>query len=226
MRLFIVYKIKLKFLISVNKRVCYVRKGFFGYIFQLPLTCAGQVQNGGTFECCKWIKVLLLCLLAIELKCCYETKNSNWQIPILLKGSLIEELKGCFTVNNGGDPSRREATKKNQRSGYCRILSKREASMFWVKISGRYLCPLIAYLGVSIELKTTKAPMMKKWKLAAVGFEPTSPKRLVPNTSALDQSATLPDALNIGPKHWKTIGAYHVSVLIARNRVVGLNGLK
>ena len=28
--------------------------------------------------------------------------------------------------------------------------------------------------------------------LAAVGFEPTPPKRLVPKTSALDRSATLP----------------------------------
>ena len=77
-----------------------------------------------------------------------------------------------------------------------------------------------------MELYTTKVLMMKKWKLAAVGFERTSPKRLVPNTSALEHSATLPDALNIGPKHWKSSGAYHVSVLIARNQVVGLNGLK
>ena len=29
--------------------------------------------------------------------------------------------------------------------------------------------------------------------MAAVGFEPTPPKRLVPKTSALDHSATLPD---------------------------------
>ena len=28
--------------------------------------------------------------------------------------------------------------------------------------------------------------------VAAVGFEPTPPKRLVPKTSALDRSATLP----------------------------------
>ena len=28
--------------------------------------------------------------------------------------------------------------------------------------------------------------------LAAVGFEPTPPRRLVPKTSALDRSATLP----------------------------------
>ena len=30
--------------------------------------------------------------------------------------------------------------------------------------------------------------------MAAVGFEPTPPKRLVPKTSALDHSATLPDS--------------------------------
>ena len=35
--------------------------------------------------------------------------------------------------------------------------------------------------------------MVKKGNLAAVGFEPTPPKRLVPETSALDHSATLPD---------------------------------
>ena len=35
--------------------------------------------------------------------------------------------------------------------------------------------------------------MMKKGNLAAVGFEPTPPKRLVPKTSALDHSAMLPD---------------------------------
>ena len=35
--------------------------------------------------------------------------------------------------------------------------------------------------------------MMQKWNLAAVGFEPTPQERLVPKTSALDHSATLPD---------------------------------
>ena len=34
--------------------------------------------------------------------------------------------------------------------------------------------------------------MLKIAYLAAVGFEPTPPKRLVPKTSALDHSATLP----------------------------------
>ena len=32
-------------------------------------------------------------------------------------------------------------------------------------------------------------------KLAAVGFEPTPPKRLEPKSSALDRSATLPSEL-------------------------------
>ena len=36
--------------------------------------------------------------------------------------------------------------------------------------------------------------------LAAMGFEPTLPKRLVLKTSALDLSHTLPDAFNSGPK--------------------------
>ena len=34
--------------------------------------------------------------------------------------------------------------------------------------------------------------------VAAVGFEPTPPKRLVPKTSALDHSATLPSHLPNG----------------------------
>ena len=37
----------------------------------------------------------------------------------------------------------------------------------------------------------------RKIMVAAVGFEPTPPKRLVPKTSALDRSATLPFC-NIG----------------------------
>ena len=38
-----------------------------------------------------------------------------------------------------------------------------------------------------------KLLVIKKRNLAAVGLEPTPPKRLVPKTSALDHSATLPD---------------------------------
>ena len=34
--------------------------------------------------------------------------------------------------------------------------------------------------------------------LAAVGFEPTPPERLVPKTSALDRSATLPSYHDLG----------------------------
>ena len=40
--------------------------------------------------------------------------------------------------------------------------------------------------------------MIQKGNLAAVGFEPTPLKRLVPKTSALDHPATLPDAINVG----------------------------
>ena len=68
---------------------------------------------------------------------------------------------------------------------------------------------LTAYLGVSIELHTIKLFVMLKANMAAVGFEPTPPKRLVPKTSALDHSATLPDAFNLGPKHCKSRGAYY-----------------
>ena len=35
--------------------------------------------------------------------------------------------------------------------------------------------------------------MMQKLNLAAVGFQPTPPKRLMPKTSALDHLATLQD---------------------------------
>ena len=38
----------------------------------------------------------------------------------------------------------------------------------------------------------------RKKNVAAVGFEPTPPKRLVPKTSALDHSATLPAVRNRG----------------------------
>ena len=55
--------------------------------------------------------------------------------------------------------------------------------------------------------------MMQKRNLAAVGFEPTPPERLVPKTSALDHSATLPNVLNVGSKHCKSRGAYYISVL-------------
>ena len=66
-----------------------------------------------------------------------------------------------------------------------------------------------------------KVLMMQKLNLAAVGFEPTPPKRLVPKTSALDHSATLPDVLNFGPKHFKSRGDYYISVLPGpRNQVV------
>ena len=40
--------------------------------------------------------------------------------------------------------------------------------------------------------KSGNKTITKVKNLAAVGFEPTPPKRLVPKTSALDRSATLP----------------------------------
>ena len=47
--------------------------------------------------------------------------------------------------------------------------------------------------------------------MAAVGFEPTPPKRLVPKTSALDRSATLPAddrfGVNYTSKSWGGGGA-------------------
>ena len=42
-------------------------------------------------------------------------------------------------------------------------------------------------------IEIIKPSMIKNRNLAAVGFEPTPPRRLVPKTSALDHSATLPD---------------------------------
>ena len=41
----------------------------------------------------------------------------------------------------------------------------------------------------------TNRSLYKKKQVAAVGFEPTPPKRLVPKTSALDHSATLPNII-------------------------------
>ena len=46
---------------------------------------------------------------------------------------------------------------------------------------------------------------IKLRNLAAVAFEPTPPKRLVPKMSALCHSATLPNGLNIGLKHCKSV---------------------
>ena len=68
--------------------------------------------------------------------------------------------------------------------------------------------------------------MMKKGSLAAVGFEPTPPRRLVPKTRALDHSATLPDALEL--KHWRCRETYYLSELACSRHqvVVRLNGKK
>ena len=125
---------------------------------------------------------------------------------------MIEKLTGCLTVSNKGvlRVENYIFEQKNKRSGHCRILLKRQVSKFLVKIRGRRLSCSKGYIhvGILIELYTTKILMMQKGNLGAEEFEPTPPKRLVSKTSALDHSATLPDALNIGPKHCKSKGAY------------------
>ena len=63
--------------------------------------------------------------------------------------------------------------------------------------------------------------MMQKRNLATVGFEPTPPKRLVPKTSALDHSATLPDTLNVCPKHRKSRSSYHLLVMTGQFEETG-----
>ena len=45
--------------------------------------------------------------------------------------------------------------------------------------------------------------------MAAVGFEPTPPKRLVPKTSALDHSATLPCTPFLAFKNKHTFPFWH-----------------
>ena len=58
--------------------------------------------------------------------------------------------------------------------------------------------PRDGYLGISERelaiwrLWETEMCLYNSKPVAAVGFEPTPPKRLVPKTSALDRSATLP----------------------------------
>ena len=63
----------------------------------------------------------------------------------------------------------------------------------------RYLIQLSLDTQLSIPLPLFQMKLMqnaskRQWLLAAVGFEPTPPQRLVPKTSALDHSATLPAA--------------------------------
>ena len=49
--------------------------------------------------------------------------------------------------------------------------------------------------GMVPELMSSGCQVSFKKLLVAVGFEPTTPKRLVPEISALDRSATLPHTL-------------------------------
>ena len=56
--------------------------------------------------------------------------------------------------------------------------------------------------------------------LAAVGFEPTPPKRLVPKTSALDHSAMLPGIKACYP-HYCSHQSSHV-VVVSVNAALGM----
>ena len=51
---------------------------------------------------------------------------------------------------------------------------------------------ILLFNKLELEMKLYMKSKCVQYKLAAVGFEPTPPKRLVPKTSALDRSATLP----------------------------------
>lgn len=59
----------------------------------------------------------LLSLLAIKMKHLYLTPRSTLQITILLDGSLIEELTGWLTVNNGEIVRVEKARKKKSTPG-------------------------------------------------------------------------------------------------------------
>ena len=51
---------------------------------------------------------------------------------------------------------------------------------------------ILLFNKLELEMKLYMKSKCVQYKMAAVGFEPTPPKRLVPKTSALDRSATLP----------------------------------
>ena len=77
---------------------------------------------------------------------------------------------------------------------FCFFFSLLISILFWWKIKDN------KNENVTKEKKRTQFVMevlanrslYKKGRMGAVGFEPTPPKRLVPKTSALDHSATLP----------------------------------
>ena len=100
-----------------------------------------------------------------------------------------------------------------------------------------YLC-VVAALIITTFCASYLAEMFWLWQfyisksVAAVGFEPTPPKRLVPKTSALDRSATLPVhwgwSINwYNLTHIQTTeiyciqGLHHVSVWMVRVTVDG-----
>ena len=54
---------------------------------------------------------------------------------------------------------------------------------------------ILLFNKLELEMKLYMKSKCVQDKMAAVGFEPTPPKRLVPKTSALDRSATLPTTI-------------------------------
>ena len=142
--LFIVPKIKLKIPYQSQHKGALHREVFPGYIFKLPLTCAGQIQNGGVLKArkvsCKSMKEPLLFLLVVKLKSRYIYQKVAVDGLLFYRRIFGVSIELC-----------------------CRILPERETSMFWVKISGTRFCPLTAYVGVLIELYTTKVLMI--WPL-------------------------------------------------------------
>ena len=51
---------------------------------------------------------------------------------------------------------------------------------------------ILQFNKLELEMKLYMKSKCVQYKMTAVGFEPTPPKRLVPKTSDLDRSATLP----------------------------------
>ncbi|XP_068737191.1 uncharacterized protein [Montipora capricornis] len=72
----------------------------------------------------------LLSLLAINIKYLYLTPSSTSQITILLEESLIEELTGWLTVNNG-EIVRVEKPRKKNSTPEFRVRSQRDINGLW-----------------------------------------------------------------------------------------------
>ena len=107
-----VCKIKLKFLISLNTRLCYITKSSLGIFFSFPWLAPVKFKMAGDLKeqkvSCKWIKLPWLFLLAIKLKCRYSTKRWNWQITYYFIDRVFYRLA---YRNQREDSSCREVTK-------------------------------------------------------------------------------------------------------------------